>query len=60
MNGENILPTLLEQVVRDKKPVVIPEKAFMQENVKGTYFPVSGEVVPILQRQTDGYGNRLP
>lgn len=26
MNGENILPTLLEQVVRDKKPVVIPEK----------------------------------
>ena len=50
MNGENILPTLLEQVVRDKKPVVIPEKAFMQENVKGTYFPVSGEVVPIFAK----------
>lgn len=50
INGENILKTLLEQVIRDKKPVVIPEKAFMQENAKGTYFPVSGEVVPIFAK----------
>ena len=35
MNGENILQTLLKQVIRDKKPVIIPEKAFMQENTKG-------------------------
>ena len=48
MNGENILQTLLKQVIRDKKPVIIPEKAFMQENTKGAYFPVSGEEVPIF------------
>ena len=50
MNGENILQTLLKQVIRDKKPVIIPEKAFMQENTRGTYFPVSGEVVPIFAK----------
>lgn len=50
MNGANILHTLLKQVIRDRKPVVIPEKAFMQENTKGTYFPVSGEVVPIFAK----------
>ena len=50
MNGENILQTLLMQVIRDKKPVIIPEKAFMQENTKGAYFPVSGEVVPIFAK----------
>ena len=50
MNGENILQTLLKQVIRDKKPVIIPEKVFMQENTKGTYFPVSGEVVPIFAK----------
>lgn len=51
MNGENILQTLLKQVIRDKKPVIIPEKAFMQENTKGAYFPVSGEVVPIFAKE---------
>ena len=50
MNGDNILQTLLKQVIRDKKPVIIPEKAFMQENTKGAYFPVSGEVVPIFAK----------
>lgn len=50
MNGENILQTLLKQVIRDKKPVIIPEKAFMQENTKGAYFSVSGEVVPIFAK----------
>ena len=50
MNGENILHTLLKQVIRDRKPVIIPEKAFMQENTKGIYFPVSGEVVPIFAK----------
>ena len=50
MNGGNILQTLLKQVIRDKKPVIIPEKAFMQENTKGAYFPVSGEVVPIFAK----------
>ena len=50
MNGENILQALLKQVIQDRKPVIIPEKAFMQENTKGTYFPVSGEVVPIFAK----------
>lgn len=50
MNGENILQALLKQVIQDRKPVIIQEKAFMQENTKGTYFPVSGEVVPIFAK----------
>ena len=50
MNGKNILQALLKQVIQDRKPVIIPEKAFMQENTKGTYFPVSGEVVPIFAK----------
>jgi len=50
MNGENILQALLKQVIQDRKPVIIPEKAFMQENTKGTYFHVSGEVVPIFAK----------
>ena len=50
MNGENILQALLKQVIQDRKPVIIPEKAFMQENTKGIYFPVSGEVVPIFAK----------
>ena len=41
---------LLKQVIQDRKPVIIPEKAFMQENTKGIYFPVSGEVVPIFAK----------
>lgn len=51
MNGEDILRDLLEKVRTGKKPVPIPEKAFMQENLKGTYFPVSGEVVPIFANE---------
>lgn len=50
MNGENILHDLLKKVLRDKVPVIIPEQAFMQENSRGTYFPVSGEVVPIFSK----------
>lgn len=50
-NGKNILFDLLEKVRLGKKPVSIPEKAFMQENFKGTYFPVSGEVVPIFAKE---------
>ncbi len=49
-NGDNILHDLLKKVLRDKEPVVIPEQVFMQENLKGTYFPVSGEVVPIFSK----------
>ncbi len=51
VNGENILHKLLKQVCSGKKPVPIPANAFMQENYKGTYFPVSGEVVPIFSNE---------
>lgn len=51
MNGENILHSMLKQVRAEKKPVTIPEKAFMQEIHQGTYFPVSGEVVPIFANE---------
>jgi len=51
MNGENILQDLLKKVRTGKSPIPIPEKAFMQENHQGTYFPVSGEVVPIFANE---------
>lgn len=50
MNGENILHSMLKRVREEKKPLPIPEKAFMQEKHQGTYFPVSGEVVPIFAK----------
>lgn len=50
-NGENILQDLLKQVRASKKLMKLPEKTFMQENTKGTYFPVSGEVVPIFANE---------
>lgn len=51
MHGKDILHDLLKQVRMERKPVSIPEKAFMQENLIGTYFPVSGEVVPIFANE---------
>lgn len=50
VSGENILHDLLKQVLREKKPISIPEKTFMQENAKGIYFPISGEVVPVFAK----------
>lgn len=50
VKGENILQTLLKQVRANKSPIPIPENAFMQEDAKGAYFPVSGEVVPIFAK----------
>ena len=41
MNGENILQDLLKKVRTGKRPISIPEKAFMQETIRETYFPVS-------------------
>lgn len=46
-NGQEILRTLLKQVGEGGESVIIPEGAFMQEVHSGTYFPVSGEMVPI-------------
>lgn len=47
-DGENILDDLLCRVCVEQKRVVIPINSFMQENVSGKYFPVSGEVIPII------------
>ncbi len=46
--GEDILYRLIEQAMREKTPVAIPEKSFVQEIQAGLYFPVSGEVIPML------------
>ena len=42
---------MLKKVRTGKRPISIPEKAFMQENHQGKYFPVSGEVVPIFANE---------
>jgi len=47
-DGENILDDLLCKVCVEQKRVVIPLNSFMQENHSGKYFPVSGEVIPII------------
>lgn len=49
-NGEDILQSLLKQVRTERRVIPIPEKAFMQEIHKGTYFPVSGEAVPVYSK----------
>ena len=46
-NGKEILRSMLERVVTEEGSVVIPENSFMQEVHSGSYFPVSGEIVPI-------------
>ena len=47
-DGENILDDLLCSACVEQKRVPIPMNSFMKENIGGKYFPVSGEVVPIL------------
>ena len=47
-NGEDILHKLIEQVRTERVPMPIPEKSFVQEIKTGTYFPVSGEIIPLL------------
>ena len=47
-NGQDILHELIVRVMTEKEPVAIPEKSFVQEIKTGTYFPVSGEIIPLL------------
>ncbi len=49
-DGENILQSLLKQVKDERRAVPIPEKSFMQEVHARTYFPISGEVVPVYSK----------
>ena len=46
-NGQDILHELIMRVMTEKEPVAIPEKSFVQEIKTGTYFPVSGEIIPL-------------
>ena len=47
-NGQDILHELIARVMKEKEAVTIPEKSFVQEIKTGTYFPVSGEIIPLL------------
>lgn len=47
-NGQDILYKLIAQVRTENAPVPIPEKSFVQEIKAGSYFPVSGEIIPLL------------
>ena len=47
-NGQDILHDLIAKVMEEKTPTPIPEKSFVQEIKTGTYFPVSGEIIPLL------------
>lgn len=46
-NGKDILRDMLKEVIAEGKNCVIPPDSFMQEVHSGSYFPVSGEMVPI-------------
>lgn len=46
-DGNEILLSMLRQVMEKGVSVVIPENSFMQQAYSGSYFPVSGEIVPI-------------
>lgn len=45
--GENIIPTLLEEVSRKNDHVKIPESTFLQDLYAKVYLPISGEVAPL-------------
>ncbi|TCO92043.1 PAS domain S-box-containing protein [Bacteroides heparinolyticus] len=48
IEGKSVMNDLLKQALVQQKIVPIPSNAFMRENRKGLYFPVSGEVVPVF------------
>lgn len=47
-NGRDILHELIARVVEEKVAISIPEKSFVQEIQTGGYFPVSGEIIPLM------------
>jgi signal transduction histidine kinase/ABC-type uncharacterized transport system substrate-binding protein len=48
VNGVNIMGLLLEEVRAGQQPAVIPENAFLKVLNNDDYFPISGEVIPII------------
>ena len=49
-NGEDILHKMLREVATTGDRVIIPQGAFMKQVHGETYFPISGEIVPIRSR----------
>lgn len=49
-NGENILQPLMNKVREEGVSVEIPENSFVQETHSKKYFPVSGEIVPLFDK----------
>jgi signal transduction histidine kinase/ABC-type uncharacterized transport system substrate-binding protein len=48
VNGVNVMDMLLADVRSTQQPVVIPENAFLKVLSNDNYFPISGEVIPII------------
>ncbi len=46
-DGKNILVELLQKVIDERRPVLLPDKVFMYAKQRDIHFPVKGEVVPI-------------
>lgn len=46
--GEDILRGLLRQAMSERRPIVLPDKCFLQPVHHTGYFPVAGEVTPIF------------
>lgn len=46
-NGKDIVREMLDEVIEKGKSCMIPPDSFMQEVHSGSYFPVSGEMVPL-------------
>ncbi|WP_321480888.1 PAS domain-containing sensor histidine kinase [uncultured Bacteroides sp.] len=51
-NGEEILYQLLEKVYNSGKSVSVPNNSFMKELGTNSYFPVSGEFVPLFNKNS--------
>ncbi|MDE6268399.1 MAG: hypothetical protein K2M04_04895, partial [Muribaculaceae bacterium] len=57
VNTQDVLADLIEKARESRKPQKFPENAFMLNRTTHQYFPVSGEVVPVLNEdRTDVVG----
>ena len=48
VKGEEALRRILQQAMDERRPIELPDKAFIQSAYTGEYFPVAGEVSPIF------------
>lgn len=49
-NGEDILIPLLKQVSKEGVSIDIPENSFIKDTYSKNYFPVSGEIAPLYEK----------